>query len=297
MHEVRNIIASDTDSMYICVNNLLKKIYPNIEEKSREERIQILLKMANHLQTKANENLNNISSDLFNVKDKHYFELKQEVVAESAYWSGKRRYAMYIVNKEGISLEELDFKGLDLMKSNFPPYFKRFGEQVIKDVLFSRPKAEIDKEIQQFRKSLPKTDWNLLLKPTGLKKLEEYIELPPIGDTVFSTLKSRTPINTRAASLYNDIIRFKKLNIEYPEFKIGDKIYYAYLKPNPYKINVIGFNGYNDPPEIKDLVEEFIDKELLFDSVLKNKLENLYKDLKWSFPSLNPNVEKFFTFN
>ena len=27
---------------------------------------------------------------------------------------------MYIVNKEGVELEELDMKGLDLMKSNFP---------------------------------------------------------------------------------------------------------------------------------------------------------------------------------
>jgi DNA polymerase elongation subunit (family B) len=294
--DTKYIRGSDTDSMYVEATELLKYKYPEFEALIKQDKIQKILEIAETIQKSANENLNNISSDLFNVHGKHYFELEQEVVAESVYWSGKRRYAMYIVNKGGVEIEEMDFKGLDLMKSNFPKYFKDFGEQVIKDILFQKPQSSIDKNVQDFKQSISKTDWKLLLKPTGIKKLEEYIELPPTKGRIFSTLKSRTPINTRAASYTNDLLRFKKLNIKYPEFRVGDKMYYAYLKPNAYNINVIGFNGYNDPPEIIELVEKYIDKELLFDSVLKNKLENLYSDIGWKFPSLNPNVNKFFTF-
>ncbi len=29
---------------------------------------------------------------------------------------------------------------------------------------------------------------------------------------------------------------------------------------------------------------------------LTNKLKELYKDLRWEFPALNPNVAKFFAF-
>ncbi len=62
----------------------------------------------------------------------------QVKAAEKAYWSGKRRYAMYIVNKEGISIEELEMKGMDIMKSNFPPLFRNFGENLIKNILFGK---------------------------------------------------------------------------------------------------------------------------------------------------------------
>ena len=41
---------------------------------------------------------------------------------------------------------------------------------------------------------------------------------------------------------------------------------------------------------------KFIDKEQGFNSTLLNKLQGIYEDLKWSFPSLNENVERFFSF-
>jgi hypothetical protein len=44
------------------------------------------------------------------------------------------------------------------------------------------------------------------------------------------------------------------------------------------------------------MVNKFIDREGLFDGVMRNKLENLYGDLGWTL-QLNPNVSKFFTFS
>ena len=37
----------------------------------------------------------------------------------------------HIFNKQKVPVDELDVKGLDLMKSNFPPLFKQFGEHLI----------------------------------------------------------------------------------------------------------------------------------------------------------------------
>jgi hypothetical protein len=92
--------------------------------------------------------------ELFNVhypNESHYLELKQEVVLERGYFAGKRRYAQFIVNKEGVPVEELDLKGLDLMKSNFPPLFKQFGENLIKQIMFGKSKPSIDSQILDFR--------------------------------------------------------------------------------------------------------------------------------------------------
>jgi DNA polymerase elongation subunit (family B) len=148
------VIASDTDSLYMELTDLLKHRNPDLNYEDREEKIKRLLTLTEELQTVANANLNNITRDLFNMTEAHHFVLKQEVIAEKAYWSGKRRYAMYIVNKEGVPIEELEMKGLDIMKSNFPPYFRNFGEELIKSILFSKPKEEIDKFVMEFKNSI-----------------------------------------------------------------------------------------------------------------------------------------------
>ena len=293
---MRHVLASDTDSAYFTLTKLLQKLYPDSDSWPREKRIEALLKITDKIQEKANTNLNQISQQFFNIQSKHHFVLKQEVIAEKAYWSGKRRYAMYIVNKEGVPIEELEMKGLDIMKSNFPPYFRNFGEELIKNILFSKSKEEIDKDVMDFKNSMQTVEWIKLLKPTGLKKMGEYIERKPMAGELFSKLKLKCPINTKAALATNDILRYKKLTVKYPEFTIGDKMYIAYLKPNPYQLTVVGLNGYNDSPEIVELVDKYIDRNGLFDSVIRNKLEGLYLDLGWVL-NLNPNISKFFNFN
>jgi hypothetical protein len=182
------------------------------------------------------------------------------------------------------------------MKSNFPPLFRKFGEHIINEIMFGKPKSDIDKQILDFRTELRTIDWKKILKPTGLKKMKEYIAAPPRPGDIFSRLGLKCPINTKAAIYYNDILRFKKLDKKYPTFQIGDKMFIAYLKDNPYRIDVVGFNGYNDPPEIMEFVEKYIDRDGLFDSVMKNKLESLYSDLGWGAVVLNTNINKFFKF-
>jgi DNA polymerase elongation subunit (family B) len=289
--------ASDTDSLYMELTELLIHRNPDLDYSNRKLKVEKLLLLTDELQREANINLNSISKDLFNISDKHYFELKQEVIAEKAYWAGKRRYAMYIVNKEGVEIEELDMKGLDIMKSNFPALFRNFGEQLLKDILFSVPKEEIDKKIIEFKKDIHKVDWKQLIKPTGVKKIDEYIEAKPKPGEIFSKIRIKCPINTKGAIISNDLIRFKKLQAKYPEFRIGDKMFIVYLKDNPYKLQVLGLNGYNDPPELLELSEQYIDRDLLFESTLKNKIESLYKDIGWGPVIFNPKFSKFFTFS
>jgi DNA polymerase elongation subunit (family B) len=293
------VVTSDTDSLFIQVKDLALQMKPELVNADKDEWIKVVLEIASEIQELANRYMHTLVKDLFNIdypNEPHYFELKQEVVLERGYFAGKRRYAQYIVNKEGVTTNELDMKGLDLMKSNFPPMFKEFGERILTEIMFGKPKAQIDKEVLEFRESLRTVDWKRILKPTGLKKMKEYIAGPPNAGEIFSKLGLKCPINTKAAIYYNDFIRFKKQDTNYPTFQIGDKMYIAKLKNNPYRIEVIGFNGYNDPPEILEFIEKYIDRDGLFDSVIKNKLENVYLDIGWGMPIFNAKVNKFFQF-
>ena len=288
------VITADTDSLFFELKDLILKRKPDININSREEVVPIALEITKEYQDKTKPFLQNLCKDLFNV-DNEYFELKQEVVLERGYFAGKRRYAQFIVNKEGVSTEELDIKGMDVMKSNMNPLYRKFGEDILLDIMYGKTKKDIDKKIIDFKKTLDTVPIKNIAKPTGVRNIKKYIKSPPQAGQIFSKLELKCPINTKSAIWYNDLLRFKKLDKKYSCFTEGDKMYYVQLKDNPYKIEVLGFTG-NDPEFITDFIIKFIDKEEGFNSTLLNKLQGIYDDLKWSFPSLNPFANKFFSF-
>jgi len=289
----QNVCISDTDSVYIGLSSLLKHRYPNMTPETKDKYI---LEMASEIQNESNYYLNELSKDLFNIRHgSHYFQLKQEVIASSIIVTGKRRYAMYVTNKEGVAVQELDMKGLELMKSNMNKLFKTFGENLIKNILFGKTKEEIDTDIVDFYKSLKTLDIRQLGKPTGVKQLSSYYS-PPTSGEMFSTFKVKAPYNTKAAVRYNDLLKFKRLDKKFESIVEGDKIFVINLKPNVYKLETIGLPNAKIPEEIEKFVKDYIDIDEIFETLLLNKLKELYKDLKWSFPSLNENIGKFFKF-
>jgi DNA polymerase elongation subunit (family B) len=291
------VVTSDTDSLFIQIKDIL--IAKGIDLSNKEACIAATLEIATEVQKISNEFIGKFAMRAFNIPNdrEHFFELKQEVVIERGYFSGKRRYAMYIVNKEGVPVEELDMKGLDLMKSNMPVTYKKFGESIIQEIMFVKSREDINKRIIDFKKYLKTQSWDVVAKPTGVKQIRKYIKRSPRNGEIFSELETKCPINTKAAIYTNDLLRFKKLDKQYSCFVEGDKMKYVTLKKNPYNISVIGFKGNGeDPPFITSLIEEFVDKDEIFNSVLLNKLQTIYSDLGWDFVSLNENVIKFFKF-
>jgi len=287
------IVASDTDSLYIEINPLLKKRFPKITE--RDERIEKIIAISQEIQERANQQLNHPVKKYFNAKENKYLTLKQEVVVERAYWAGKRRYAMWVVNDQGVPKDEFDIKGLDIMKSNMNPIYKEFAESFLKDILFGKKKHEMDEKLINFKKTVKTLPISSIARPTGVNKVTEYIERRPTAGSIFSTIAKGTPINSRSVIYYNDLIKFKGLSKKHSMIVRGDKIKFIALLDNPYKIDVIAFTG-EDPDFINEFIDKYANREEGFNTSLLNKLTDLYANIKWDFPSFNENVGKFFKF-
>jgi hypothetical protein len=294
------IIQSDTDSLYIELKPVLDYMKSKGIEINDEDKNEFVLKIASKIQSKANDNLEDVCNELFNIPKNKYFQLKQEVIASTILATGKRRYGMWVTNKEGVTIpsdhkDALDLKGLEIMKSNMNPIFKKFGENFIKNILFNTPKHELDNSIIDFYNSLKQTDPRLLGKPTGVKQINSY-RIPPTSGEIFSRFRLKAPSNTKAAVRYSDLLRFRKLDKKFETIIEGDKILIINLKQNPYQIDTIGLPNSKVPDEIDKFVKEYIDVDKIFESMLLNKLKELYLDLRWDFPNLNPNIGKFFSF-
>lgn len=290
------VFMSDTDSLYIDMRPVLK--YADINTEDDNEVIEFTAKYAERMSNKLNKFYQTFTPERFNSKVNR-LEMKSETIGKSLYVSAKKQYAQFIVYKKGVyikpdSKDAWDFKGLDFFKSSTSKLFRDFGQGLIKDVLFNKPKQHIDKCILDFRetfKTLPIED---CCKPTGLNKYKEYHGGK--GKGIFSKILPHCPVNTKASIFHNDILKFRELDKQYSLIQVGDKIRWAYVKPNPFNIEVVAYNPEDPCPDILDFIEKYIDREAIFDKGIVLKLQKIYTNLKWGKINFNSNTLRFFKF-
>ena len=296
--EDTNFVAySDTDSIYIHAEPLLRHLYSNFDEMPSEEKDDKLEEVALKYQDIITDSYDILATDCFNAKGKHRLEMKTECVIRSAYFRATRRYAQWITKQEGIVKESLDVKGLEFKKANFPPILGKFFKQALVDVLKGAKQSEIDARVKEFRQqildgTIPLTQ---LGNPTSVKTLNKYIERKARAGEMFSSIAKGAPASVRSTIKYNDLLRFWKLNTEHSYIVQGDKVKWIYLKPNPYQIEAISFLDFDLPEKIESFIEEYADRKKIFESILLNKLEGFYNDLGWTL-NLNPYKDMFFNF-
>ena len=291
------VMYEDTDSCYVNAEPLLRKLYPNFDDMEESDKADKLEAISLDYEKKINEYYNDLALKAFNVSsDKHRLEMKTECTIRSAFFSGKRRYAQYITKKEGVPCNEIDVKGLDFKKSNFPPLFREFFENILNKILFGGTKEKIDNEILKFKNSLEDMPFAKLAKPTGVKGINKYILRSATSDSIFSTFENKAPVGVKAAVRYNDLLKFKQLDTQHTQIVEGDKIKWVYLKNNPYKIDTIGFLDFDLPEKICQFIERYVDRPKAFDTILKNKLESFYNDLDWGGLTLNPYITESYEF-
>ena len=287
----------DTDSVYIHAEPILKNLYPNFQQITSEEKDSALEKLALEYQDIITDSYDTLASECFNVNN-HRLEMKTECVIRSAYFRATRRYAQWITKQEGIAKESLDVKGLEFKKANFPPILGKFFKNILVDVLKGTEQEEIITRVKEFKSQILDGTISIteLGNPQSVKKLYKYVSRKPRAGEMFSTLEKGATAAIKATVAYNDLLRFWKLNTQYPYITQGSKIKWIYLKPNPYQIESLAFMpGADIPPKINEFIEKYADRKKIFDSILLNKLEGFFDDLGWVF-NLNPYQQQFFNF-
>lgn len=262
------IIASDTDSVFLSVYNLVN---PNNEDLNQEEMVKRTLEFANELQTTINKSYDFYASKLFNVKT-HYLNIKQEMIALRGFFLNvKKRYALRIINKKGVAVNELEVKGLDMVRSSFPKIFRSEMKELINDILHDITLDKLNLKVRNFKQSFKNTPLQDILLPTSVKELSK-----------FEGKNKGTPIHVKSAQNYNRLLELHKIE-SIPKIDDGDKILYAYVKTNPFGFETLALKGIGEenPPEIVSFMEKYVDREKIFQNTFLSKLETIWTDLGW----------------
>jgi len=291
-------IYTDTDSVFYSALPLVKNRLPNADTTDDKFMTEQILDIASEVQTYINKSYDYFAKNFLNIQDEHRFEIKQEVIAKSAFWVTKKRYGQWIINDGGTPCEKLDVKGLDIVRSSFPPSFRDFMTKVLKAILAKVGKERIDEFILNFKKSLHNETVENIALPTGVKGIKKYTKKKTTrgfgGKSMFTDMEKGAPVYVKASVVYNDLLKhFNANNCEL--IKNASKIRWVYLKDNPFNIDAIAFKGYDDPKEIMDFIIKYIDRDKLFNKALKKKIQMFYDSMKWDMPvDKKTSIERFF---
>ena len=287
----------DTDSNYFNAEPILKHLHPDFEEFNDKDKDSILEKVALKYQDIINDDYDRLAREAFNVID-HRLEMKTECVIRSAYFRATRRYAQWITKQEGIEKEQLDIKGLEFMKANFPPILGEFFNSILRQVLKGGEKAPILEQIKGFKKQILGGEIPLtkLGNPTSVKKLDKYSGTKARAGEMFTEILKGAPAPVRAAVRYNDLLKLWSLDRKHNLITQSDKVKWIYLKDNPYKIEALAFFDYDMPDKIQSFLDIYADRQKVFESILLNKLEGFFNDLEWSL-DLNPHLNALSSFD
>jgi hypothetical protein len=106
--------------------------------------------------------------------------------------------------------------------------------------------------------------------PTSVKEISKY-----------KTATKNIPIHVKSAQNYNKLLDLHKIE-SIPKIDDGDKILYAYMKQNPFGFETMALKGQGeDPEQIVEFVEQFIDREKVFQQTFISKLDTIWEDLGW----------------
>lgn len=277
------IVYVDTDSIYVNLAPLVKKVYGTLDI-SREEGEKFLDEVC---QKKIEGVIENGYKELAEEMGayRNAMAMKREKITDKSVFVAKKRYIMNVLNSEGVHYEEpkISVTGIESVRSSTPEVCRETMKKAFK-VIMNGSEEDTQEFIANFKeefKNLPVED---IAKISGTDNIDKFVD----KTTVY---RKGCPIHVRGCILYNNHLKKMGLDKRYETIKSGDKIKFVYLKmPNPIRENVISFPSVM-PKEFE--LEEYIDYDMQFEKVFLKPLTTILDSIGWNAEKVDT-IENFF---
>ncbi len=277
------VVAVDTDSVYICMDDLVKKIYGDtIDDKNKV--IDFLDKVCSEQMEKIIDKSYQKLAEYVNAYDQKMV-MKRENIADKALWTAKKRYIMNVYDAEGVRYEKPQLKvmGIESVRSSTPAACKEKMKGIF-DIIMNGTEEDAINYIDKFREEFRTLKAEDIFFPRSVRGISKYYDAAQLY------IKG-SPIHVKGALIYNKLLKDKKLLNSYPTIKDGEKIKFAYLKkPNPVGDTVIAI--LNTLPEEFGL-EKYIDYDLQFQKSFIEPMSSVMGAVGWNTEHIS-DLSEFF---
>ena len=259
------VVAIDTDSVYVTLNEFVKRLGPN-------NPIDFLDKMCSTaLEGALTKCYDELYTTLGGIENK--MVMGREVIASRGIWTAKKRYILNVHDNEGVryAKPKLKIMGIEAIKSSTPAICRQALKDIFKRII-DTDEETVQDDIANFRLAFKQASPEEVSFPRGVNNIGKWTD----KQTVY---KKGTPIHIRGAILHNNLVTKEKLGRSIQKITSGDKVKFTYLvKPNPIKENVIAFVDYL-PRQFK--LEKYVDYNLQFEKTFLGAIEPVLDAVGW----------------
>lgn len=271
------VLAIDTDSVYVCLNDLVKAVNPQnplefVNTVCREKLEPVL-----------EQSYDKLFKMLGGIDNR--MVMKREAIADRGIWTAKKRYILNVYDNEGVRYAEpkLKIMGIEAIKSSTPAPCREALKEMFK-VIISGSEADVQRNIESFRTYFKTLSPDQIAFPRGITNLSKFRDKTTI-------YKKGTPIHARGSLLYNKLLMDKSLTKQYNKIQNGEKIKFIYLRtPNSIKEDVISFSDYL-PEEFG--LHRYIDYEKQFSKTFLDVIEPILTAINWNSKEI-ATLDEFF---
>jgi DNA polymerase elongation subunit (family B) len=271
--DVDYVIASDTDSVYICLDKFADTLY-QLDAVTPATEAQICDAIDNYSSRIIQPYLEKAFKEFCLITHAYQEKLfmKREIISTKGLWRAKKMYILNVLNDEGVQYDtpKLKMMGIETVRSSTPLACRNAIKEAI-SIIMNKTEDDLIEYVREFKKTFYKLPFEDIASPRSVSKLEEYSSLKTL-------YIKRTPVQVKSALLYNYMIDKHKLkNLE--PVRNGDKIKFCYLKdPNPLYDTCIGSPGVL-PPEFG--LEKYLDREKQFEKAFLAPIKSLTESIDW----------------
>ena len=273
------VIAADTDSMYVHLGPLVDKMFTRELQTSNPHKVTRVINQI--CETDFQPFIAKACEDLAQYLNGNpgSLDMKRESIADRGIWTGKKRYALNVYDKEGVTYPEpkIEITGFEIVRSSTPRIVRDKLKEALKIIMTGENAQALD-YIDKFRAEFMKLPLNDIAFPRGVYNLEDYAH----PHTIY---KPKTPMHTKGSLVYNHNLQQYGLEKKYPLIRSSEKIKFIYLRdPNPLGVGVVAYLD-KIPPEFE--LDDYIDRNMQFEKAFLDPLKRILVAIGWDFERRN----------
>ena len=167
------VVAMDTDSVYITMDEMVKQIFP--EDTPKDKIIDFLRKSEGQIEQVLADGFKDLAQYTNAFQQK--MQMGREVIADRGIWTAKKRYILNVHDNEGVRLAEpkLKMMGIETAKSSTPQWVRKKLADALK-VVMQGTEQELWEFVETARKEFRNLPPEEVAFPRGCKNLVQYAD-------------------------------------------------------------------------------------------------------------------------
>jgi DNA polymerase elongation subunit (family B) len=263
------VVYGDTDSVFIRLGDWLEMVIGDVWlEASDNIKIKYIRGISYAIEKYVDERCyNEVQKLTYNSQVEDFrITFKQEIIAKTALFVKKKKYAYWAVEEEGAPVDKIAVTGLEIVRSDSSEAIRTRLRGIMEMILKGTPEDEIIDYISTCKRELKDVLPEEIAANIGIKNIGKYV----YND---NTWKKGTPWHVKGVANYRKLLHEFGLERVYEDIYNGTKTRVVYVKKNPYNMETVTFHRW--PSQFDKVVQVDYDKmiEKFFVKKIKILLE------------------------